>query len=79
MTLSIILTLRSDLEDAKARAKVAEENWHKNEARVAKLEEQLKDAQKVAVYFANLNPKALASIGARRLVRTYELRLKGAK
>jgi len=32
-----LLTLRSDLEGAKARAKQAEENWHKNEARVAKL------------------------------------------
>jgi len=48
-------------------------------ARVEELEKQLKDAQKVAVYFASLNPKALASIGARRLVRTYELQLKGAE
>jgi len=38
-------TLRSDLEDAKARAKTAEENWHKNEARVSKLHESIKAAQ----------------------------------
>ena len=38
-------TLRSDLEGAKARAKQAEENWHKNEARVAKLHESIKAAQ----------------------------------
>jgi len=40
-----LLTLRSDLEDAKARAKTAEENWHKNEARVSKLHESIKAAQ----------------------------------
>ncbi len=40
-----LLTLRSDLEGAKARAKQAEENWHKNEARVAKLHESIKAAQ----------------------------------
>ena len=38
-----LLALRSDLADAKARAKTAEENWHKNEARIAKLETE-KDA-----------------------------------
>jgi len=60
-----VTTLRSDLAALNAR--------------VEELEKQLKDAQKVAVYFASLNPKALASIGARRLVRAYELRLKGAE
>jgi len=29
-----LLTLRSDLEGAKARAKTAEENWHKNETKM---------------------------------------------
>jgi len=42
-----VTTLRSDLEGAKARAKTAEENWHKNEARVAKLESQLAKSQKL--------------------------------
>jgi len=40
-----LTALRSDLEDAKARAKTAEENWHKNEARVSKLHESIKAAQ----------------------------------
>jgi len=40
-----LLTLRSDLEGAKTRTKQAEENWHKNEARVAKLHESIKAAQ----------------------------------
>jgi len=74
-----LLTLRSDLEGAKARAETAEENWHKNEARVAKLEEQLKDAQKVAVYFSKLGHGVRPSLGASRLVRAYEAALKGAE
>lgn len=40
-----LLALRADLADAKARAKTAEENWHKNEARIAKLLESIKAAQ----------------------------------
>ena len=35
----------AELATAKARAKTAEENWHKNEARVAKLLESIKAAQ----------------------------------
>ena len=38
-----LLSLRSDLEGSKVRAKQAEENWHKNEARVRKLQELVKD------------------------------------
>ena len=40
-----LLDLRAELATAKARAKTAEENWHKNEARVAKLLESIKAAQ----------------------------------
>ena len=36
-----LLDLRAELATAKARAKTAEENWHKNEARIAKLESEL--------------------------------------
>ena len=36
-----LLDLRAELATAKARAKTAEENWHKNEARIGKLESQL--------------------------------------
>lgn len=41
-----ISTLRAELTDAQTRAKTAEENWHKNEARNAKLVEAIKAAQK---------------------------------
>ena len=40
-----LLDLRAELATSKARAKTAEENWHKNEARVAKLLESIKAAQ----------------------------------
>lgn len=39
----VVTSLSSDLADAKARAKTAEENWHKNEARIAKLETTLQE------------------------------------
>jgi len=37
----------ADLAALNARVKTAEENWHKNEARVAKLESQLAKSQKL--------------------------------
>jgi len=59
-----LTALRSDLEGAKARAKTAEENWHKNEARVAKL--------KLAIINA-LNP------GEPKALEILEAALKGAE
>ena len=44
--------------------------------RVAKLENQLKDAQKVAVYFSKLGHGVRPSLGAMRLARAYEAALK---
>ena len=44
--------------------------------RVAKLEKQLKDAQKVSVYFSKLGHGVRPSLGAMRLVRAYESALK---
>ncbi len=35
----------AELAALKARVKQAEENWHKNEARVAKLQKSIKDAK----------------------------------
>ncbi len=48
-----LLTLRSDLEGAKTRAKQAEENWHKNEARVAKLQRIETIAEEVNEWLKN--------------------------
>ena len=44
--------------------------------REAKLENQLKDAQKVAVYFSKLGHGVRPSLGSMRLVRAYEAALK---
>jgi len=48
-------------------------------ARVEELEKQLKDAQKVAVYFYELPTGFLASTNAVRLVELYKAALKGAE
>lgn len=45
--------LNADLADAKARAKTAEENWHKNEARNAKLERVETIAEEVNEWLKN--------------------------
>ena len=47
-------TLRTELATAQARAKTAEENWHKNEARLGKLYETIKSARNELVIEDNL-------------------------
>jgi len=49
-----LLDLRAELATAKARAKTAEENWHKNEARLGKLYETIKSARNELVIEDNL-------------------------
>ena len=44
----------AELATAKARAKTAEENWHKNEARLGKLYETIKSARNELVIEDNL-------------------------
>mgnify|MGYP001263125737 CR=1 FL=1 len=43
-----LLDLRAELATAKARAKTAEENWHKNEARLNKMQMELDALKGVA-------------------------------
>ena len=49
-----LLDLRAELATAKARAKTAEENWHKNEAQLGKLYETIKSARNELVIEDNL-------------------------
>jgi len=72
-----LLALRSDFEGAKARAKQAEENWHKNEARLGKLRIVADALAEIVEYDTGDARHGLQSLAKARLAE-YE-KLKGAE